>query len=415
MAELSVLHGDGDQFTVLLNRNSGRWKIVEGRHDLDRILSLAVGMDVRHEPRNYHVITIFLNNNCNLRCDYCRFEELTHYGIEHGARDLDAVVASVTDLVDVGSRVEIHFQGGEPLLRHQDIRAICERLTDDDRSFECRFHVTTNGTIASDKALAVIEDYDIEVTISLDGLPHEHDSHRVFANGAGSFDKVVQTIEILRKRNIPFGIFCVVSDPSRMEEIQNYFVAELGIRSFLLAPLEIDGSGSADELDLYLDQFFSAQMRILEQNIDRYMMGGPKISEHLGLTLLRGKAMPSYFSKACGDTPHSSCGERMHSIERDGSVRPCQNTRMIANEDPAYLEGCLTRHGICESCDIRSHCSTPICFSRLPPNFVRSFARREEGATRYISNACSHLKRREVALFDLLFRRRDDVLSYLAS
>ncbi|MES3021673.1 MAG: radical SAM protein [Pseudomonadota bacterium] len=414
MNDLNVLHSPTGKFSVLLHNISGTWKIVEGLHTLSELQPLSLRMgESGFSKRGYRVITIFLNNKCNLRCDYCRFDQVTHTGIEHGERDLDAVVKSVRALCLAGEHVDIHFQGGEPLLRLADIKYVCNELLASSNHFIPHFHVTTNGTIATEDALSILEDYGISITLSIDGLPELHDRHRPFANGKGSFAKVLSTLQLLQNRGIPFGVFCVVADPKRMRDMHEYLVNVLGVTSFVLAPLEIDGMGTPDELDLYLESFFEAQLELLERNLDRFATDGFRIREYLGELLLLGKVSPSFYSKACGDSPRSTCGERMHSIERNGEIRPCQNSRMVFNEGPEYIEGCLTRKGICDTCEIRRHCSTPICFSRLSPTLVRNFVAEDAGARNYVNVACTHLKKRELALFDLIYRRKQDVLNYL--
>lgn len=415
MPGLSVIHPPSGEFSVLLDNGSGAWKIVEGMHSLDALLPLATGMGAGQDGRGYRVITVFLNNTCNLRCDYCRFDPVTHHAIEHGTRDLDAVVDSVLALCRPGETVEIYFQGGEPLLRARDMRYVCETLAAAATGFGVRFHVTTNGTVCTERILDFLEQFGFEVTLSIDGLAETHDAHRPFADGRGSHAEALHTLARLRARGIPSGVFCVVADPRTMERTHDYFSEVLGLRTFVLAPLEIDGEGTAAAVQEYLQAFFDAQLRLLERNIDRYIESGVRVSEYLGELLLRGKAMPSFYSKACGDSPRSSCGTRMHSVERNGDVLPCQNARMNAAEGTEYLEGCLSRKGICERCEIRGHCSTPICFSRLQPRLVRGFDAGDPACIDYIGAACSQLKRRELALFDLFYRRKQDVLAYLTA
>ena len=414
MVDLSVVHDPRGHFSVLLNNRTGAWKIVEGMHSLDDLEPLAEDMQYRIRPRDYRVITVFLNNNCNLRCDYCRFDKVTHHGIEHGSLDLKAVVRSIRGLCLPGEQVDIHFQGGEPLLRVADIEQVCSELSAADVPFRARFHVTTNGTVLTPSVLRILKTYGIGVTLSIDGLPEVHDRHRKFANGLGSFSRVRRTLELLRTEGIAFGVFCVVSEPENMRAMHDYLVDEIGLTTFVLAPLEIDGERTSEELDRYLAHFFAEQVGILERNIDRYLRDGIKVREYLGELLLWGKVSPGFYSKACGDSPRSACGSRMHSVERNGDIRPCQNARMVFDEGPEHIEACLGRAGICERCDFRAHCSTPICFTRLAPVVVRGFQSGDAGARSYVETACNHLKQREMTLFDLLYRRKQDVLDYLA-
>ncbi|MNB95640.1 hypothetical protein D3C75_428250 [compost metagenome] len=411
MDDVSLLMAADGQFTAILHNRTGRWRIVEGADAKGANLEFSKLDDASSPPRS-RVITIFLNNQCNLRCSYCRFEPLTHHAVEHGVIDLARVVSAIYTLSKAGELIEIHFQGGEPLLQMEAINEVCESLTNNLGDVRYSFHVTTNGTILNSRVISIIQQYRIRVTVSLDGIKSEHDQFRIYPNGLGSFDKALKTISVLQEKSIPFGIFCVINDPEKLLDIYDYFVNELGLISFLLAPRELDGLTSAVEVDNYLKTFVNGQLKILERNINRYRDTGERVSENLTETYLRSKIFPGYYSKACGDTPWSKCGELMHSIERNGDVTECQNTRLIQTEGNKYIENCLHRFSICESCEIRGHCSSPVCFSRLAPSFVKEFAASESDAVAYIEKSCRNLKEREMGLFKLFYERKNDVLKY---
>jgi sulfatase maturation enzyme AslB (radical SAM superfamily) len=411
--ELSTLQCRDEPLTVLLDNIAGGWKIVEGYHHIDVIKHLMPPEAVTPTPRKYRVITIFLNNTCNLRCDYCRFDQVTHHDIEYGKRDLQAVVDAVLSLSEPNERLEIHFQGGEPLLRHTDIAWICEALSAQNVSIDPRFFVTTNGTVCTDRILDLLQQHRIGVTVSIDGLPEVHDAKRKMVNGDGSFDRAEQTLRTFQRNGIPVGVFCVVSDVTRMLDIYDHFVGAMGLDSFLMAPLEIDGTHDARDIHQYLALFFANQIKIIERNLDTFRETGHRIRESLTELLLLGKVVPHLYSKACGNSPHSNCGKQMHSIERNGDVLPCQNSRMNAGKGTEYLNNGIKRFGICESCEIRAHCSTPICFTRIDHKFVDNFLNGDPDATTYITGICDLLKSREMALFQLMFHRKSDILNYL--
>ncbi|MCR4507763.1 radical SAM protein [Pseudomonas sp. 32.2.56] len=410
MESVSLLQPADGQFTAILHNQSGRWRVIEGTKVNRAILEFSESI-YQPAPRS-RVITVFINNQCNLRCSYCRFEPLTHHAVEHGVMNLPRVVSAINSLSNPGETIEIHFQGGEPFLQMESINEVCTNLTESSNDVRYGFHVTTNGTILNNRAISIIQKHKIRVTVSLDGIKSEHDKLRIYPSGQGSFNKAIKTISALQEQSIPFGVFCVVSEPDKLLEIYDYFVNELGLISFLLAPLELDGLTDADELDAYLRKFINGQLKILEMNIDRYRDTKKRISENLTETYLRSKIFPGHYSKACGDTPWSKCGELMHSIERNGDIAECQNTRLIQSKGGEYIKSCLQRFGICENCEIRGHCSSPVCFSRLDPRFVNKFIDSESSAIAYIDKSCRNLKDRELGLFKLFYERKTDVLNY---
>lgn len=410
---LNTMTSEEDNFTVLYSNHTGKWKIVEGIHPLRDLKCVSESLFQEVNDSRNRVITIFFTNVCNLRCTYCRFEELTHYAKEYKDLNVEGIVRSITSVIRPGELVEIHIQGGEPCLRIDLVDNLCSTLNALESTTQFRFHLTTNGTIISEQVIEVIRKHSISITLSIDGLREMHDKHRFFANGKGSFDQVLKAVKTFGNEQIRFGVFCVVTDASRMLEIYDYYTNSLKIKSFLLAPLELEGNEDIDELQRYLRSFYNHQMEILDRNINIYKATGKRISENLTEILLRGKVFPGYSSKACGDTPTSKCGTNIHSIERNGDITECQNTRHIQDQGKDYINSCLDRNGICSTCEIRGICSTPICFSRLDVGFVQRFSDSGEHETKYINMVCSELKRREKMLFQLFYHRKEDVLDYM--
>lgn len=326
--------------------------------------------------------------------------------------DVEAVIARILSLVVAGEKVQLHIQGGEPFLQLETIDRLCSALAESRSSAEFSYHVTTNGTIATSRSFEILRKHRIQTTVSLDGLRALHDRFRVFSNGKGSYDRAIRFVSRLRDEELPFGIFCVITEPGKMLEIYEYFVEKLGLHSFLLAPLELDGKASAENIDSYFKEFTSAQFEILRRNIHRYVDTGERISENLTESYLRYKIFPGPSAGACAGSPASACGQRMHSIERNGDLRECQNTRLIQDRGPDYVKNCLMRYGLCNTCEIRAHCSSPVCVSRLDPSFVEEWVQGNSQAVQYIRTACHHLKQREMEMFDLFYKQKDDVLKY---
>ncbi len=413
LSKLQIITSVEDNITVLFNNDTGKWKIIEGVHPLEDLDGVSQSLFDKSLVSRNKVITVFFTNVCNLRCTYCRFEELTHHAKEYQDLDIERVVESVKSLVKINELTEIHIQGGEPCLKIELVDEFCRKISSVFPLNQIRYHLTTNGTVINNRVLEVIKKYAIGVTVSIDGLQYIHDKYRTFANGKGSFENTLTAIKIFKEHKISFGVFCVISDAKSMLEIYKYFTETLRINSFLLAPLELEGTEDIHELQNYLRDFYDNQLRLLEKNIDLYKTTGRRISENLTELLLRGKVFPGFYSKACGDTPKSRCGIDMHSIERNGDVTECQNTRLIQQRGKEYINSCLERLNICENCEIRGLCSTPICFSRLDTQFVEKFSREGDRERQYIAMVCGELKRREKMLFRLFYYRKEDILDYL--
>jgi MoaA/NifB/PqqE/SkfB family radical SAM enzyme len=91
------------------------------------------------------------------------------------------------------------YSGGEPLVRKKDIIRLCEKHSD------CMFAAFTNGTLI-DEAFAdeMLRVKNFIPAISVEGFEDETDNRR----GKGTYQKVLQAMEILKERRLPFGASC---------------------------------------------------------------------------------------------------------------------------------------------------------------------------------------------------------------
>jgi uncharacterized protein len=64
---------------------------------------------------------------------------------------------------------------------------------------EVSFNITTNGTLLTSEMVQFFQDHEVNLMISLDGPKEINDKNRVFANGKGTFDTVVNQIEMIKQ------------------------------------------------------------------------------------------------------------------------------------------------------------------------------------------------------------------------
>lgn len=131
---------------------------------------------------------------CNLHCTGC-------WAAEYGNR-LNLSFDEIDDIICQGKKLGIYmyiYTGGEPLVRKNDIIALCNKHSD------CIFLSFTNATLI-DEAFAddMLRVKNFIPAISVEGNLESHDSRR----GNGSYDKVIDAMKILKKKRLPFGISC---------------------------------------------------------------------------------------------------------------------------------------------------------------------------------------------------------------
>ena len=159
-----------------------------------------------HLEHRVQKVTLQLTQNCNLRCDYCaysgKYNQRTH---NSGRMSLDTVKKSIDYAIEHSDGVEnlnIGFYGGEPLLEFENLKNAVEYVDEKYHGRKVNYSITTNGTIMSDEIVKFLMEHDFSVLISLDGPKELHNKNRVFANGEGSFDKIMQNLRYV-KDNYP--------------------------------------------------------------------------------------------------------------------------------------------------------------------------------------------------------------------
>lgn len=131
---------------------------------------------------------------CNLHCTGC-------WAAEYGDK-LNMSFDTLDSIVKQGKELGMHvflFSGGEPLVKKQDIIALCNKHSD------CQFLAFTNGTLIDEQfAEDMLKVKNFIPAISVEGFEEATD----FRRGAGTFKKVERAMNLLREKKLPFGVSC---------------------------------------------------------------------------------------------------------------------------------------------------------------------------------------------------------------
>lgn len=142
------------------------------------------------------LVTLCVTNRCNLRCRYC-YEE--YYERNHREFTTEELVNLIDELAEMGTRY-ISVNGGEALLR-DDIEVIVDKIRE--KNMLC--HLSTNGLLVKNN-MPVLKKID-SLAISIDGEREGNDLNR----GAGTYDKIVEAIELLNENGIKFHTHTVLT------------------------------------------------------------------------------------------------------------------------------------------------------------------------------------------------------------
>jgi uncharacterized protein len=142
--------------------------------------------------------TVLTTYACNFACPYC---------VEEGVKTnvhMDEQTAART-VAYIGERVQEHaaeklfvsFYGGEPLLNLKALRIVSEGLQAfcRPRGVEFAVGITTNGALLTPEVVEDLLGYGLKgVKVTLDGFGPYHDRKRPYADGRGSFDRIVENV-----------------------------------------------------------------------------------------------------------------------------------------------------------------------------------------------------------------------------
>ncbi|MFG6486210.1 radical SAM protein [Roseateles sp. BYS78W] len=199
-----------------------------------------------------HALSLAVAQKCNLGCTYC-YAGQGEFGGK--ARNMEEAVArqSVDWLLDQatpGGKVNLAFMGGEPLANRAVLqsttRYAAERAAA--RGVDCRFSLTTNGTLLTEADAEFFEAHGFAVTVSLDGAPEQHDRLRAFKGGKGSFEQIVERLQPLLLQQRRMQVSCRVTvTPFNLDlpRILDRFIA-MGFHSVGFSPLLRAANGRAE-------------------------------------------------------------------------------------------------------------------------------------------------------------------------
>lgn len=152
-------------------------------------------------------LSLNVAQGCNLTCGYCYADEGKFQ--KHSRLMNDEIALGSIDKLfqeaDKESTITIGFMGGEPLLNRKLLKKAVEYSSEkaSHSNKQIKFSITTNGTLLSEEDIKLFRDYPFNVTISIDGHPEFHNLNRKTHSGKGSYEKVIEGMNLFEKIGRP--------------------------------------------------------------------------------------------------------------------------------------------------------------------------------------------------------------------
>ncbi len=189
---------------------------------------------------NIDKIVVKIASRCNINCSYCYMYNLgdTSYKmqpkfIEEETTKIFAKKILEHLLKNNSPTVFIIIHGGEPLLMPKKDFEIFINCFNEILKSKVRLYFTlqTNGILIDKEWIDIFKKYNINVGISLDGPKEDNDRYRVDKKGDGTYDRVINGLNILKDNGFNTGMLSVMNLESNPIEYYNHFKS-LSVPSF---------------------------------------------------------------------------------------------------------------------------------------------------------------------------------------
>lgn len=194
---------------MLDNLIKGRFIIEK---DIDEIQLLKLRFQKSRFQKDVFGMTICPTLNCNLRCVYC-FEQRRKSRLS--GEQIEKIKKYFLNNIKQYKSVNIAWYGGEPLMYPGIIDELSDFFIKECKKNKKSYlsSIVTNGTLINklDKNF-FRRNKIISVQVTLDGPPDIHDKRRPYAGGKGTFDRILENLNIILKLKIHANIRCNVDN-----------------------------------------------------------------------------------------------------------------------------------------------------------------------------------------------------------
>jgi len=229
----------------------------------------------RENDTLYFVIHPFAG--CQLNCHYCGQK---HQQSMLSDGDIPHIIDRVLDKLRKKPYkvLKIGWFGGEPIIGIALIKKITPLLRDIANQYNCKYvsKIVTNGQLLSkDKFICLIENGVTKFEITIDGPRNIHDQRRITKTGQGSFDDIIDNLQVItsskifidNKKDIAISIRTNVDSDNYKQALKiPTILEEKGILKnlalYYFAPVYSWGN-DADKNSLHLKDFSKLQVELM--------------------------------------------------------------------------------------------------------------------------------------------------------
>jgi uncharacterized protein len=195
-------------------------------------------------PPGFHLLAKPSGSTCNIDCTYCFFlSKEALYPNEKSRMSAATLEAYIRQLLESHRtpQVTVAWQGGEPTLMKVEFfrRAVelVEKYRKPGQTVQHTFQ--TNGILLDDEWCAFFKEHNFLVGLSVDGPRELHDAYRRDRRKQGTFERVMQGWQHLKRHEVEFNILCTVNAANEKHgrTVYRFFRDELGAKWVQFIPV----------------------------------------------------------------------------------------------------------------------------------------------------------------------------------
>ena len=204
-------------------------------------------IDVDDNEYRPECLTISLGSKCNLNCLYCFSDKNKFEDHNRLAKpDFEKCIQTAAEMVaqncqSKGIPFFLGFQGGgEPLSYFDQLKHVYNLISKfaDKNNLQLFSFITSNGCMDEQKYEWISERFN-RVCISLDGNIELNDFHRKDENNNGTYEKIISSIDVLKKNNKIPSIRTTITkyNVNEMVDIVRHVILDLELTEIQIEPV----------------------------------------------------------------------------------------------------------------------------------------------------------------------------------
>lgn len=265
------------------------------------------------------------SSNCNIDCKYCFYKCLSSNREEYSKGFMSEETLEQLIIQGIGyaeDYVSFAFQGGEPTLSGISFfeKAVELQKKYNTKNLIIENTIQTNGMLIDDEWAAFLAKNHFLAGLSLDGPKKYHDIYRKDVRGQGTFERIMETVNLFKKHGVAYNILTVVTNETAEKASYLYKFYKRNHFDFIQLIPCMDEPGRnavASGKSLNVEAYGKFLCTFFDLWYEDFCQG-----EQMDIRMFSNLAQMAagYPAEECGMNGHCTC---YFVVEGDGSVYPC--------------------------------------------------------------------------------------------